>query len=457
MRVRICAAALCAACIVSFSWLTAEAQKAKKLPAAVPNWIWISDEAKPNQTVYFRKRITLTTRPTSVRVTGTCDNAMKVFINDQEAVASDTWEIPVSKDVTSLFPREGEYVVAVEAHNTEGPAGLLLTFEIQVGRKTTKIVTDNTWRATEKPGKGWRELKHDDKAGAGARPLSKLGGGRWTGVNPATFAAAGEGPKATATPVEHMKIKKDFRIELLYTVPKATQGSWVAMCVDDKGRLITSDQYGKLYRVTPPPVGSNETPVVETIPLDIGEAHGLVWAFDSLYVVGNGDQGKKARGLYRVRSSKNNDRLDSVQKLREIPGGGEHGPHAVLIGPDGKSLYVIAGNHTPLIKTDTTLVPRLWGEHFILPRQWDASGHATGILAPGGWICKTDPDGKKWELVSIGYRNQYDAAFNRDGELFTYDSDMQWDMNTRWDRPTRLCHAVCGSEVGCRSCARLYA
>ena len=82
---------------------------------------------------------------------------------------------------------------------------------------------------------------------------------------------------------------------------------------------------------------------------------------------------------------------------------------------------------------------------------WDASGHARGILAPGGWIYKTDPDGKTWELISIGYRNQYDIAFNRDGELFTYDSDMEWDMNTPWYRPTRVCHAVDGSEFGWRS------
>ena len=30
----------------------------------------------------------------------------------------------------------------------------------------------------------------------------------------------------------------------------------------------------------------------------------------------------------------------------------------------------------------------------------------------------------------MGYRNPFDIAFNRDGELFTYDSDMEWDVNT---------------------------
>ena len=54
----------------------------------------------------------------------------------------------------------------------------------------------------------------------------------------------------------------------------------------------------------------------------------------------------------------------------------EHGPHAVILGPDKKSLYVLHGNHTKPIKTDKTTVPPIWGEDFLTPRLWDASGHA---------------------------------------------------------------------------------
>lgn len=254
-----------------------------------------------------------------------------------------------------------------------------------------------------------------------------------------------------ATPVERLKVKKDFKVELLYSVPQG-QGSWVAMTVDPKGRLITSDQYGKLYRVTPP---QGDQPIqVETIPADIGAAQGLVWAFDALYAVVQ--RGKDTSGLYRVTSSKNDDVLDKVELLRNISPGGEHGPHGIVLSPDGKSLVLVAGNHSKMTKMDRSTVPQIWGEDFILPRQWDASGHAAGILAPGGWIARTDKDGKTWELVSMGYRNQYDLAYNRDGELFTYDSDMEWDMNTPWYRPTRVCHAIDGSEFGWRSGTGVY-
>jgi putative heme-binding domain-containing protein len=270
--------------------------------------------------------------------------------------------------------------------------------------------------------------------------------------------------KPTATPIELIKAKKDFKVELLYSVPKATQGSWISMTVDTKGRLIVSDQastkvsktgeqpiYRGLYRITPPPIGGNaDDTKVEQLPVELGEAHGLLWAFDCLYVVVNEGRNIKPRGLWRVTSSNNDDVLDKKEFLREIDGGGEHGPHAVLLGPDGKSLYVLHGNHTKPIKTTTTTVPPIWGEDFLVPRLWDASGHAVGIMAPAGCIYKTDKDGKDWELISIGYRNHYDAAFNRDGELFTFDSDMEWDMNLPWYRPTRVCHAVPGSEFGWR-------
>src|ERR1022692_3560891 len=214
-----------------------------------------------------------------------------------------------------------------------------------------------------------------------------------------TKKGGGKLKKQSATPIELIKVKKDFQVELLYSVPKATQGSWVSMTVDPKGRLITSDQYGKLYRITPPAIGGKaDDTKVEELPVALGEAHGLLWAFDSLYVVVNEGRKYKPRGLWRVTSSKNDDVLDKKELLREIDGGGEHGPHAVLLGPDRKSLYVLHGNHTKPIKTNHTTVPPIWGEDFLVPRLWDASGHAVGIIAPAGCIYKTDKDGKEWTL-----------------------------------------------------------
>src|SRR5262249_48875715 len=136
---------------------------------------------------------------------------------------------------------------------------------------------------------------------------------------------------------------------------------------------------------------------VESVDVPTGGAHGLLWAFDSLYVMNNEAQGGR-RGLYRVRDTDGDDRLDRLELLRSIDGRGEHGPHAIVLSPDGKSLYIVAGNATRLPQLTGSRVPRVWGEDNLIPHMPDGSGFMSGEKAPGGWVCKTDPDGKSWEL-----------------------------------------------------------
>ncbi len=254
-----------------------------------------------------------------------------------------------------------------------------------------------------------------------------------------------------ATPVAELKVKEGFKVELLYSVPKEEQGSWVSMCYDNRGRLITSDQYGTLYRMNPPKPGETLSQGdIEKIDLDIGEAQGLLFAFDSLYVVVNGKV-NQGRGLYRLKDTNGDDQFDQVKLLRKFAdAGGEHGPHAVLLGPDGASLYVVIGDQTPVTDLNASRVPQVWDEDQLLPRPY-GKGFMKNTKAPGGWIAKTDPDGENWELIATGFRNQYDAAFDRNGELFTYDADMEWDMNTPWYRPTRINHVTSGAEFGWRN------
>jgi len=228
-----------------------------------------------------------------------------------------------------------------------------------------------------------------------------------------------------------------FKVERLLDVPPA-QGSWVAMTFDGQGRLIVSPQEGALRRLN---LGQRPPPI-EVLDVPVGDAQGLLWAHDSLYVNGKGPSGC---GFYRVRDRE-------VKLLRAWPiEMTEHGPHGIVPGPDGK-LYVVTGNYT---KPHTDLSPRSphrnAREDLLLPRQWDATGHAVGLLAPGGVVLRTDPDGRDWELYCGGLRNAYDLAFNPDGELFTYYSDMERDLWTPWYRPTRIFHLVPGGDYGWRS------
>ena len=71
-------------------------------------------------------------------------------------------------------------------------------------------------------------------------------------------------------------------------------------------------------------------------------------------------------------------------------------------------------------------------------------------MAPCGHVQRFRPDGSEWQLFCGGLRNPYDIAFNKDGELFTYDADMEYDFGLPWYRPTRVYHLIPGGEYGHR-------
>lgn len=392
-----------------------------------PQWIW-GPEANKNYTI--RKQFRLKAK--SGRLKATADNRCTVWLNGQKVASNDTWERAVEVDVSKHL-RSGDNVLEAQVENDAGsPAAfilkLVLTTEVD---KTDYVVTDKSWNVVE--------TKQP------ARVVADLGEGPWGDPLSAIAADA-----SSSVPANTFQVLPGFQVEKLFTVPKEKLGSWVSIAFDNKGRLLASDQDKKgLCRITLPKIGSQEAVKVEHLDVDITAAQGMLYAFDALYLSVNGGPGS---GLYRAKDTNGDDQYDKIEKLATFNGGGEHGPHALRLTPDGNSILVACGNHTrPPEKLDASRLPTNWDEDHLLERNWDGNGHARGILAPGGWIAKTDPDGKTWEIVSSGYRNQYDFDLNAEGEMFAYDADMEWDFGTPWYRPTRVNHATSGSELGWRS------
>ena len=261
------------------------------------------------------------------------------------------------------------------------------------------------------------------------------------------------GAENRATPIDRVKVPDGFEVELLYSVPGVERGSWVALCPDDKGRIYASDQYGELYRFTPPAPGQAlKDSDIEKVPVKIRAINGMCFAFGALYAGVNDYERKMKSGLYRISDSDGDDQLDNVEMLRALDSKSDHGTHAVVPTPDGKGLFLITGNNTPITETvKSSPVPHIWGDDHLLPRMPDGRGHNRHGLAPGGIIYRVDPDGKNFEVYSSGFRNIYGGAVNKDGELFTYDADMEYDFNTPWYRPTRVNHVTSGSEYGWRN------
>ncbi len=402
------------------------------------HWIWNKKPSHDKDHVSFRTTFNAPAGLTGAELIYTCDNGATASINGTAVEANPDWQKPTKVNVKSLV-KPGENTITVEAGNSGSAAGLLVKLTLKT--KTTEMIVESGphWEATDTGKNAWKP----------AISVGKYGSGPWGTVLEGSRGKRDD-PGLAIEP-KNITVPEGFKVEQLYVVPKEAQGSWVALTVDPKGRLIACDQYGGLYRVSVPPTGSGDKPQVEKLPLNIEGAHGLLWAFDSLYFMKNEQAGD--HGIYRITCKNNDGELDTITLLRKINGGGEHGCHSLQLSPDGKSIFFNCGNHTKLPEGELTSRAAFgsWDEDHVLPRMWDAKGHARGILAPGGYICKMDPEAKNIEIFCSGFRNEFDFAFDANGEMFAYDADMEWDIGAPWYRPTRINHCVSGGEYGWRS------
>jgi putative heme-binding domain-containing protein len=267
-----------------------------------------------------------------------------------------------------------------------------------------------------------------------------------------------ERPDHPRTP-EGLTVKDGFLVEKLYDTDKVKEGSWVATCSGPDGTIFVSAQYMNrqkdappkpaLFTVKPPAVDDHdgETEVIPH-PVQLNGAQGLCYFKGTLYVMESG----RGNGFTKLIDSDGDGLYDQKELLLAMFGGGEHGTHAIVPTADGEQLYLVAGNMSPLPEIEKSMpVKDLWAEDHVLAQNHDGRGHASGVRAPGGWIVRVNPDGSDATLISMGYRNQYDIGVHPNGEVFAYDADMEWDLGQPWYRPTRINHAVSGSEFGWRN------
>lgn len=411
--------------------------------SAAPQWIWSSNDGFPKAD--FRKSFAVPSGLKSAVLEVSCDNEAEVVLNGQKILTTKNWQQAGVANVLSHLKADGPNELVVNGRNEGSTAGLLLRLTVTPasGAESVLVESDGTWQARKAGSEEWSPAV---VIGAyGRAPWGKVLEGRQTPT-----AAKPTGGNTESIAASEITVPKGFKVEKLYNVPKEQQGSWVALTVDSKGRLIACDQYGSIYRMMPPNPGSTSPLVPEQLQLNLGKAHGLLAAFDSLYVMVNEDG--KNNGLYRATDTNQDGEYDSITKLHTMAGGGEHGLHSMVVSPDGKRIFFNCGNHTQLPEGLTeSRAAKLWAEDHVLPRMWDANGHARGVLAPGGYVCSMNPDGSGLELFCYGFRNEFDIAFNDQGQLFTYDADMEWDIGSPWYRPTRVNHCVSGADYGWRS------
>lgn len=135
--------------------------------------------------------------------------------------------------------------------------------------------------------------------------------------------------------------------------------------------------------------------------------------------------------LSRYRDADGDGRADGTPERIAPFAYGEHGGHAIRKGPDGW-WYVIGGNDA---KIDGNFVTT-------------ASSPVKTLQC--GAIVRFSPNFTEREVVAHGFRNPYDFDFDRNGDLFTYDSDCERDELLPWGSPTRIFQVAVGAHHGWR-------
>lgn len=403
-----------------------------------PQWVWADRKRAAGQSVSLRRRFTIDRRLKRAVLRGTFESCNAAFFINGESVARrNAFGPAVRADVTRLL-QQGEHVLGVTGQSLEGPAAIALRLDLEfVDGQTQTIVTDSGWQAASFDESALRPPRQVADPGQGAIAFGPVGRAAWgnTGdgvsidpVDDYTQWKRALGPGATTEPAR-IQAPAGFEVELLRSA-RDGEGSWIALAFDRQGRLVISREEHGLLRLTLPDEEADSVRV-ESVNQDLHECRGLLFAHDALYAMANED-----RGLYRLRDTTGDDRFDEVELLRRFAGGPGHGRNQLTLGPDG-GIYGIFGDAVVEPEDLRRRVPGL-----ARPDRYEQ--------AQSGFLARTGPEGRQWEILARGLRNPFGIAFNPEGEPFTYDADAEHDMGAPWYRPTRIVHLVSGGDYGWR-------
>ncbi|PQO31997.1 heme-binding protein [Bremerella cremea] len=457
-----------------------------------PQWIWAPQHQMnqvPAASCYFRKSINIK-QMTGGQIMIAADDEYQLWINGKK-IAEDNNSRSKKRFDVSQYLKIGDNVFAIQVQNTSGnTAGLLAEITI-FGSNNQKVSfpSNSGWKTDLRPFPLWQSTFYSDSRWGGAQefgPDSSTSTSSQTAEKPRTnsgppvppeptFAEVNNKPSQRPIEAKPISAKKQpevvtnttpevapddkpapeesrFRILPGFAIQEVLSsektGALISMTFNEFGNIIASKEGGDLMLL----YDTNDDGIVDSMRTyndTVKNIQGILPLNGDVFVVGEGSEGT---GLYRLSDTDQDGKVEEVATLAKFNGAiGEHGPHALALGPDGL-IYMVAGNDTKLdFEISETSPHRHFYEGDLVPRFEDPGGHAVGVKAPGGMVLRTDIEGQNVEVVAGGIRNAYDLAFNRNGDLFIHDSDMEWDEGLVWHRPTRIYQVSPGSDFGWRS------
>ena len=245
------------------------------------------------------------------------------------------------------------------------------------------------------------------------------------------------------------RVPEGFFVEAL--ADDAQVGSLIQLTFDAQGRPVVSKERSHPVRLIDSD-GDGFFDSEQVVSDKVENCQGIWFDGSTLYAnCTNPDDGEAC--LFRLPDNDGDGVADSREVVVQFTGRiGEHGPHDIRRAPDG-AITVLLGNHTFIpserIADDSPM--RRYKESQLLDRYMDSRGHAVGRMAPGGALFRIERSGEAFSLLFGGFRNSYNHAYNYEGEVFTFDSDMEWDLNLPWYREVRSVHGIPAADYGWRT------
>ncbi|MBX3731255.1 MAG: c-type cytochrome [Verrucomicrobiae bacterium] len=411
---------------------------------------WISAGTQRTGAVaYFRRAFTAEPGLVKAVLIAGADQAAAIYLNGSPVGTASGITQAVTLDVTRLL-QPGPNLLAVAVTNSQTAGLPVLRLMLELARSDGRqqwVVTDGSWQASTASTPEWSA---PGSAGAGWRAAHAHGPAgfeRWGNRFAATVTAdaynswmLARGTDQATAPAS-LSVPPGFSVALLRTA-QTGEDSWIALAFDPQGRLTVAREQQGLLRFT---LDGDTVRRVEVIENSLKECRGLLYAHDALYVNAN-----NSKGFYRLRDTNGDGQFDEQRLLLTTEGGIGHGRNQLRLGPDGL-IYLVHGDDVALAKTLSADSPvQQAANDTLLPALDPKQPQKLSRFVQVGHVLQTDKDGSFFRLFATGLRNPVAVAFNEDGELFTYEADMERDIGAPWYRPTRILHVVPGGDYGWR-------
>ncbi len=424
-------------------WLAARSPAQQPGPRGWGGAAWVWDQPDANQVAqsndprFLRRTFTLSAKARKADLWITADNHYVVYLNGKKVGQDGEWNTVEKYDVTKLLT-VGKNVLAIEARNDGGPAGVIARLHVRTADgKDLYAVTDGHTKITQKAPKGWQAVDFDDSAWFGAIVLGDAGIGPWNIAGSAAPQGKGydvsavdpkiKGRLSAQEQLKHFVVPEGFAVELVAADPLVINP--ITLAADEKGRLYVSESH--TYRYGPPgsPIKPYANPVIRLDPTPDGKGFKRTLVADGFAdpVMGIAIKGGKlwlTANNYLYQYDLTEDGKAVNKKAVLVDRNKAWNPFGMFVlewGPDGL-LYMSVGDHVIDIR--------------------GPDGKITG-RRNSGIVMRMNPDGTKMERLVHGLRVPYSFEYDPFGQL--------WLLSNGEGNPNRFVRVIDGVDYHCYS------